>query len=204
VFTDLSIIAAREARAVFKASDLWNNYRDRIEFHAVDAMHLPFPDETFDIIYGVKFVGFINDHAQLFAEVMRCLKADGRCRFADDALAPAWESAKAALRHVSRALHRTRMRSSLQQVRAASTSAVSEQDVKLFKDRFGFRNYVFIREFFFLRIAQLCIAKLSGWGRKSRKRNRYLFLVMKWIDLKLGNCNWISRNQLALTWGFDK
>jgi SAM-dependent methyltransferase len=127
VFTDLSIVAAREAHSTFRQSELWKEYHDQIEFHAVDAMHLPFRNETFDVIYGVKFVGFVPDLARFFFEVHRCLKLGGRCRFSDDAFAPAWEATKATLKKVSHPLYRRNPRSRLQQVRSAASLVFTKE-----------------------------------------------------------------------------
>jgi hypothetical protein len=43
--------------------------------------------------------------------------------------------------------------------------------------------------------------------RFDSKKLRYarpLYLAMKWIDNQLARTSWLRRNQLALTWGFDK
>ena len=69
VFTDLSLVAARRAKEVFRGSELFEKHHYQIEFHAVDAVHLPFPDQSFDIIYGTKFVGFLGDLQPFFLEV---------------------------------------------------------------------------------------------------------------------------------------
>ncbi|MGA2279042.1 MAG: class I SAM-dependent methyltransferase [Verrucomicrobiota bacterium] len=202
VFTDLSLVAARLARDVFRRSEFFEKHRGQIEFHAVDAMHLPFPDQTFDIIYGTKFVGFLGNLEEFFLEVKRCLKPGGKCRFCDDAYSPAWEALKRTLVHPIKA--RRKSTSSLAKVRSDSTFGFKEESLVPFVAQCGFCRLVFLPEHFFLRVAQLCWATLLGWDPKRERYARPLFLAMKWIDNRLAKKMWMQRNRLALTWGFDK
>ena len=203
VFTDLSLEAVRRAQDVFRRSELWEKHRDDIEFHAVDAMHLPFSDGTFDIIYGSKFLGFLENIPQFFSEASRCLKPNGICRFSDDAYSPLWEYTK---RRLLRPIQKWIFRSptSLDQLRSEAISGFKQQDLFPFMEQCEFRRVLFIREYFFLRLAQLCYGKLVRWNPKHLRRSRPLYLIMKWFDICLGKAIWIRKNYLALTWGFDK
>ena len=149
VFTDLSLVAVRRAKAVFQASELWLKHRDDIEFHAVDAMHLPFPDQSFDVIYGSKFVGFLEDVPKFFSEVARCLKPGGICRFADDASSPAWERVRRSLVHPIKARFSKASRDSLASVRSASKFGFERESLIPLLEQCGFSRLVFVREYFF-------------------------------------------------------
>jgi SAM-dependent methyltransferase len=202
IFTDLSLVAARRAQSVFRGSELWGMHREHIEFHAVDAMHLPFPDQAFDVIYGTKFVGFLKSLPDFFSEVRRCLKPGGICRFGDDAFSPAWEIIRRMVQPIRS--HIIRKPSSVDRIRSGATFGFREESLKRFAEQFGFTRLVFIREFFFLRIAQLFWGKLVRWDPNRLRYARPIYLAMKWIDNRLADTMWMRRNQLALTWGFDK
>lgn len=203
VYTDLSLEAVRRAQYTFRRSELGEKYRGNIEFHAVDAMHLPFCDETFDIIYGAKFVGFVPDKRVFFSEARRCLKVNGICRFADDAVAPLWDYAKRKfVRPVRKMLYRSP--TSLDSLRSQGNGGFTDEEIRQFKDEFGFRNQLVIREYFLLRIAQLCLGKVSNWNPKTLSQARGLFLAMKWVDDAFAGTSLFKNNRLALTWGFDK
>jgi len=204
VFTDLSLVAVRRAKAVFQASELWLRHRDDIEFHAVDAMHLPFPDQSFDVIYGSKFVGFLENVPEFFSEVARCLKPGGICRFADDASSPAWERVRQSLVHPIKARFSKASRDSLASVRSASKFGFEQESLVPLLEQYGFSRLVFIREYFFLRIGQLCLGKLLRWNAAGMRYARPACLALKWLDDMFAENPWIRRNQLALTWGFDR
>lgn len=208
VFTDLSLVAARRAQAIFRRSELWNTHSEQIEFHAVDAMHLPFPDESFDVIYGTKFVGFLNNIPEFFSEVRRCLKPGGICRFTDDAYSPAWEAMRRTLWQPIKSRFLWKSMSPLDRIRSGGSPYGSfgfkEESFIPFIEQFGFTRLVFIREYFFLRVTQLCWGKLVSWKAKRLRYARPLYLTMKWIDNRFAHTKWMQRNQLALIWGFDK
>lgn len=207
VYTDLSVMAVRRAQSIFRRSELWEKYRDQIEFHAVDGMHMPFSDASFDIIFGTKVVGFIDDREAFFSEVSRCLKPDGICRFFDDAYSPAWDMMRRLWCPIKVHILWKRM-SDLERVRHGGTPLGTfgfkqEELVPLVK-QCGFSKLVFIREYFFLRIAQFCWAGVFGWD-PGRLRFVTPFLhVMKWADNLCSNTAWMKRNSLPLVFGFDK
>jgi SAM-dependent methyltransferase len=208
VFTDVSLVAARRAQSVFRGSGLWEMHREHIEFHAVDAMHLPFPDESFDVIYGSKFVGFLNNLSDFFSEVRRCLKPGGICRFSDDAYSPAWDAIRRTLWQPIKARFLWKSMSPLDRIRSGSSPYGSfgfkEELLTPFIKQFGFSRMVFVREYFLLRIAQLCWGKLVRFDSKRLSYARPLYFAMMWLDNQLARTSWMRRNRLALTWGFDK
>jgi len=203
IFTDLSLEVVRRAQYMFRRSELFEKYSSSIEFHAVDAMRLPFRDGTFDIIYGSKFVGFLDSHLLFFSEVSRCLKPNGICRFSDDAVAPLWDYAKRKfVRPVRKLIYRSPTPHDI--LRSKGEGGFRKEDLSVFMEKCGFRKMLFVRENFFLRISQLICGKLFDWNPIYLNRARPLFLVMKWIDDCLYKTYWMKNNYIALTWGFDK
>lgn len=207
VYTDLSIVAAKRAQSVFRKSELWDKHGKNIQFHAVDGMHLPFPDETFDIIYGHKFVGFLNNIPQFLSEAKRCLKPNGICRFNDDAYSPAWEAVRHVISQPIKVL-RWKFMSDLDRIRSGGAPTggfgFKEESLTPIIEQVGFKRLVFIREYFFLRAAQAFWANLFSWKASRLKYAKPFFLSMKWIDDRLRHTEWIHRNAIHLIWGADK
>lgn len=99
VYTDLSIVAVSHARKRFRESALaWNN-PNNVHFHAVNAYYLPYEAGSFDLVYGVGFIHHMDDPTALFTEIKRVLAPGGRCRFADTAVSPIWQTAKGTFLH---------------------------------------------------------------------------------------------------------
>lgn len=208
VFTDLSLVAVKRAQYVFRRSELYNVHYNNIEFHAVDAVHLPFPDETFDVVYGTKVVGFLDNIPEFLSEVKRCLKPGGICRFTDDAFSPTWDTMRRFLFLPIKAHLLWKSMPPIERIRSGGTpygdSGFKEEDFQPFVKEIGFKRLVFIREYFFLRIAQLFWGKIVRWNPKKLRYAKPIYLAMKWLDHLLENTKWMKRNKMALIWGFDK
>jgi SAM-dependent methyltransferase len=203
VFTDLSLVAVREAQAQFRRSEFFPKYQDRIEFHAVDAVRMPFADESFDIIYGAKFANFLPSLPEFLSEVRRCLKAGGVCRFCDDAKSPAWEAVRRGVVLPLKAMRGSK--GSLDAVRSATDFGMSKDALDPFVRSVGFSRIVFLREpFFFLRVGQLFCGKLLNWDAKKLRWVRPFYFLLKGVDSSLARTDWMQRNSLGLIWGFDR
>jgi ubiquinone/menaquinone biosynthesis C-methylase UbiE len=204
VYTDLSIRAIRLARDVFQESELKEKGFDKIEFHAADALNLPFPDNTFDIIYGFAFVHHVPDVDSFFGEVRRCLKEGGICRFLDGAYSPLWQFSKGTyLKPLQRYIHKKRGISP-EDLKATERGGYREAEIKALMEKYGFRDLLFLRVSFFLWIARRGLAKFMSWNPKVFRRARPFLLCMKGLD-KLGEVTGILKsNFIALVWGFTK
>ena len=210
VFTDLSLVAVKRVQDQFRRSELYDVHHNNIEFHAVDAVHLPFPVETFDVVYGTKVVGFLDEDIPKFlSEVKRCLKPGGICRFTDDASSPIWNTMRRFLFIPIKAHLLWRSMPAIERIRSGGSPSYAdfgfkEEDLQPFVKRIGFKRLVFIREYFFLRIAQLFWGKIVRWNPKKLRYAKPVYLAMKWLDHLLENTKWMKRNKMALIWGFDK
>ena len=88
--SDLSIGAVLQVKNTLrKASQDFG-----VQFHAIDALHLPFEDSSVDVVYGFAFVHHLSDKITYLNEVYRVLKPKGICVFFDDAFCPIWQSSK--------------------------------------------------------------------------------------------------------------
>ena len=74
IATDLNAPMMEIAKAKFRAEE-------QVEFRAVDACHLPFPDHAFDVAVCQFGVMFFADKAKSYREARRVLKAGGRYLF---------------------------------------------------------------------------------------------------------------------------
>ncbi len=90
IFSDLSSAGVRSVRDAFELSA----HRDRVVFAALDALNLPLPDNSIDIVYGNAIVHHLPDMDRFLAETVRVLRPGGRAVLMDAAYAPLWQLAK--------------------------------------------------------------------------------------------------------------
>lgn len=201
VYTDLSIVAVAKAKNIFEKSELFNQFKDKIAFCSVDATAMPFQNNEFDLIYGTKFVGFLNNLDEFFKEVYRCLNNNGLCRFGDDAFAPVWEYVR---KQTNKYNWRGKKQNDISIVRKQSTFGIRKDLVLETFNKYKFKEYIYIQEYFFLRVLQLLWGKIFGFSEKRLLYAKPLFLLGKGADKMFSFCKWIQKNSLALTWGFTK
>lgn len=69
-----------DSSAVKHATETYRN--DRLEFQAGDALNLPFPDASFDVVICSQVYEHVPDAKRMMDEIYRVLKAGGVCYFA--------------------------------------------------------------------------------------------------------------------------
>jgi len=204
IFTDLSIEAVKCKRREFELSKFSNNGFAILEFHAVDALHLPFPDNSLDIVYGAAFVHHLDDLEQFFKEVYRCLKTNGICRFLDQAHSPLWSFLKQTVLRPLKIYSYWRNPRSPGDLMANRRGGFTKKGLRSLMEKHGFKDMIFIREWFFFGIVHRHYGKLVNWDPTRMRRARPIFQFMKWIDTLLSEKRFMKRNGLALVWGFKK
>ena len=204
VFSDLSISAARHMKRTFELSDINCSETNHIEFHAIDALHLPFADESFDIIYGAAFAHHLNDFDRFFSEVHRCLKKNGICRFFDQADSVLWKALKDTILRPLKWYSHWKYPRSPEDVQAESREVFNRAALLYAMKQHHFKELLFHKEWFFLGIVRRHYGKVVGWDSKAMKNARALFLLMKRLDICLSKYQWMRNNQLMLVWGFNK
>jgi ubiquinone/menaquinone biosynthesis C-methylase UbiE len=161
VYTDLSIQAIRHIKKKFTQSEFHQVGLKDIEFHAVDACHMPFASKTFDIVYGCSFVHHIDDIEGLFNEVDRCLKPGGICRFHDHAYSPMWQFAKKTfLRPLQRYTHR-KCGISPADVIATEKGGFTKSEIEQIKVKLNFKEMMFLKVGFIEQLLQRGTCKLG-------------------------------------------
>ncbi|MFJ2116279.1 MULTISPECIES: methyltransferase domain-containing protein [unclassified Streptomyces] len=57
--------------------------QDQVSFEVADAMHLPYPDDSFDRVWAIESMIHMPDRAQVMSEMARVLRPGGRLAIAD-------------------------------------------------------------------------------------------------------------------------
>jgi len=204
VYTDLSIEAIRQIKSWYQGSEFASMGTGSIEFHAVDALHLPFPEETFDIIYGCNFVHHIEDLESFLLQVKRCLKTGGICRFLDDAYSPIWQWLKRGPLKALQAYSHKKGGISPEDHRATIRGGYTREEIESILAKTGFREMIFLRVSFFLRLFRRGSGKLCGYSRRMFRLTRPFMLALKGADSILGRVWPMKDNLINLVWGFTK
>jgi len=204
VYTDLSIESINRIKGWFNSSEFKNNIKGNIEFHAVNALHLPFPDESFDIIYGCAFAHHIEDLYRLMIEVKRCLKKGGICRFLDDAYSPFWQGLKKTILKPLQMFTHWKSGISPEDQRATKRGGYKKDEIRKLMVETDLEDMMFIRISFFLRLFRKGIGNIIGWDPVVFRRARTLLKFMKWVDERLENSRFMRNNLINLVWGFTK
>ena len=82
-----SAVVTAKNRAKPRATD------DRVEFQVADANEaLPFPDESFDVLFCNDSVNHLRDRERVLADWYRVLRPGGRCLYTDPVVVTGWLS----------------------------------------------------------------------------------------------------------------
>jgi ubiquinone/menaquinone biosynthesis C-methylase UbiE len=200
VYTDLSISAVHGARKAFLTSGFAEPYGDRIEFLAVDALHLPFAAASFDLVYGCALVHHLQDLHTFFSEVVRVLKPDGQCRFLDDAYCPTWQFLKRTALHPLQQYTHRKHGISPEDLVATRKGGFTRSEIEQIARDHGFREVLFERSLFFEYFCTRGVSKLGG---------RFLLPMLQPLcrraDTVLDRCCGLThKHGVRLVWGFRK
>jgi SAM-dependent methyltransferase len=199
VFSDLSADGVRLVRNRYDLSP----YEGRITFAGLDAMNLPFPDGSLDVVYGSGIVHHLPDVGRFIAEVARVLRPGGRAVFRDDAYAPTWQTAK-----------RTWLRPLM--LYTHWREPVSPEDLR-FTMEGGFREEVlgpqarehgcepwFHRIYFLYYFWTRALDRVFPRGFSERARTSRVGPALLRADRRLSRYEFVRKNTIRLIWGFDK
>jgi SAM-dependent methyltransferase len=199
LLSDLSAEAVRAIRDRYRLDD----YEGMVHFAAIDALDLPFLDESQDVVYGYAFAHHLSDLDPFLAEVARVLRPGGRAVFMDDAYAPAWQRAKlTVLRPLMRYSHR-RKPISPEDLRATLGGGFKEDDLSARIRGLGGEPW-FHREnllFYFWTRAVVCLSpkRFAHLGQHAG-----ITRALHAADRRLTRYRVVQRNLIRMVWGFDK
>ena len=205
VYTDLSINAVTLMRRRVSASELNGENSKNIEFHAINALHLPFPNESFDVIYGFNFVHHIADLDQLFSEVYRCLVNGGICRFLDGAYSPIWQFSKATFLRPLQLYSYKRKSLSPEDMRASKKGGYRQKELINLMDKFGFTDHLYERMSFFRPLFVRGVGKILGYDNfLIKEKSQYVIFMKRLDDYLAKKSKMMQNNMILLVWGFTR
>ena len=199
VYTDISLEAVLTMKRAYEGSTLRTQNSGDIQFHAVDALHLPFQDGTFDVIYGCAFAHHLQDLPTFFREVHRCLKTGGKCVFLDDAHSQAWQFAKATILRPLQMFSHWRSGISPEDKVATQKGGYSKDELEEMLVRHGFKSLIYRRTMFFEHLIRRGSTKVL-----SRGIGQAFAPIGRCVDRRLLGPRWIERHGMHLVWGFTK
>jgi ubiquinone/menaquinone biosynthesis C-methylase UbiE len=172
--TDISLEAVLAIRKKFDETDFGRTYGGKIVCQAVDAMHLPYGDNSFDIVYGCAIVHHLSQLEVFFKDVYRVLKPGGKCIFLDDAYSGWWQwSKRTFLRPLQIYSHR-KTGISPEDLKATLRGGYKKTELENLLCPIGFRSLIYRRTMFFEHFlrrgsGKLLNKKFSGpmakWGK---------------------------------------
>ncbi len=198
VYTDLSIGAVRLAKKVFGSSEFYDGYREKMAFHAIDGLHLPFADNSFEVIYGCAFVHHLRDLPPFFAEVHRCLKQGGSCVFFDEAYIGWWQAAKATFLKPIQLFSHWRTGISPEDRYATRRGGYRKDELEALLIAAGFGAVFYERRGLFEHLLRRGSIKLL-----TRRLSEPMACVGRFIDRILGEA-FMKRHGFNLVWGARK
>lgn len=202
VYTDLSALGVSRVKEVVQQE--LSSERDRLAFYAVDGLSTPFPDRSFDVVYGHGFAHHIPDKSKLLKETNRILRPGGKAVFRDVAYSWIWEGAKNTILKPLQMYAHWRTGISPQDRRATKEGGFRKSEVLNWFDQadieLGEDNFIWKKCNFFLHLWQRGVNKLVGIDALRRLGQP----VFKWLDRICSNFRWHERNQLRLVWGYKK
>jgi SAM-dependent methyltransferase len=197
-FTDLSLKGVLYVKDLYRRSTLSIERPDGCEFHAVNAYHLPFVDNTFDIVCADAAIHHLDDLETLFSEIHRCLKAGGVCRFLDTAFSPSWQGAKSGvLRPLLKHVHK-RCGISPEDQKATARGGYTREELEQLRRKIGFCSTYYRR---------VALVDYLLW--RARCKFDWVWILgfrpaVRWIDSVLAKTPIMTRQGISLVLGFDK
>ncbi len=197
-FTDLSFEAVKYAKRRYQASSLGTQHPNDCHFHAVNAYHLPFPKNTFDVICADAVVHHMDDLHTLFSEIYRCLKPGGFCRFADGAYSPLWQEAKKGiLRGMQKRSHK-KHGISPEDRKATERGGYTRFELDQLRAKLGFSNLYYKR---------VALLDYLLWRARCKFEAKWLLTIrpgVRWLDRMLAKTPIMEKQGIALVFGFGK
>ncbi len=199
------VVSDLSPAAVAALRDRWlPEGHPNVVFAAIDALDLPFRDGSVELLYGFAFVHHLPDVDAFLAEAVRVLAPGGRCVFADDAYAPAWQAAKrTVLRPLMRYFHRVH-EPSPEDLRFTLEGGFREEQLagrirelgcQPWFERSGLVHYLVTR-------ASERLPPQRLW-RAVVAHDAFLAALLR-VDERISRFETVRQNLIRLVWGLDK
>jgi SAM-dependent methyltransferase len=199
VYSDISLQAVLGVKKAYENSMLARRSNGRTEFHAIDALHLPFKDGTFDLIYGCMFVHHLQDLPGFLREVHRCLKTGGRCLFLDAPYSPVWQMAKATVLRPLQICSHWRSGISPEDRLATQRGGFRREELQDLATRNGFQTLLYRRTMFLEHLLSRGATKLLTYRLAGMCAS-----LGRFVDRRLLGSRWMEKYGLLVVWGYNK
>ena len=195
-FTDLSFQGVSYARKRYAESRLGSE--NPCEFHAVNAYHLPFEDNAYDVICADAVIHHLEDLKTLFAGIYRCLKLGGICRFADTAYSPLWQRAKRGILRPLQVYTHLKYGISPEDRKATERGGYTRKEIEGLQKELGFSRLYYKR---------VALLDYLLWRARCKLNAPWLLAVrpiVRGLDRLLANTSIMESQGIGLVFGFDK
>lgn len=172
-------------------------------FAAIDALDLPFEDESLDVVYGFAMVHHLPDVEKFLQGVSRVLAPGGRAVFFDDAYSPLWHGLKqTVLKPVMKYTHRANGISP-QDYEFSMSGGFKESELGAMIERAGgepwFERYHLLA-YMWKRSIDRLLPSVIGQPLAGDRMGHTIGKV----DQTLARFGPWHANQIRLVWGFNK
>ncbi len=201
IYSDASLEAVQFVKCAFEESELFKKYKKRVVFHAIDALNIPLPEESVDIVYAYALVHHIDNLSEFFCEINRVLKKNGKAIFLDDGYSPVWQFMKKNILKPLQNYSHKKHGISPEDLRATHEGGIRREVVEKQLKKYNLEIFLFSKVSFFLYLWRRAFEKLF--------RNKKLLFcgipVFKRIDTFFARKSKIFKeNQIRLVWGIRK
>lgn len=194
VYTDLSLNAVKFMKNLVDSNDVFIKYRENIIFDSVDALRLPYENETFDIVYGCAFAHHINPLEPLLRVVNKVLKPGGRFIFLDDAYSKWWQLSKSTLLKPLQLYSHWKTGISPEDIVATRRGGYKYDELLELTNKNNFKNFIFIRTNFFEYLIRRFFTKIFHQNLESTANT-----IGKFLDNFLSK-KFISKRGMVVIW----
>lgn len=198
VYTDISIQAVIKVKTIYDKSIIDKGNHD-IVFQAVNALHLPYADNTFDVIYGCAFVHHLPNLNPFLSEVYRCLKKGGQCIFLDNAYSKWWQFSKSTFLKPLQIFSQWRTGISPEDKLATKKGGYKKEELENIFAKIGLHSIIFYRVSFLEHLFRRGSIKLIH-----HKFSKMFSKLGTFLDNYFLRKEFLNNNGLDLVWGGKK
>jgi len=201
IYSDLSMNSVKNVKNHYD----FKEYIEKITFHAIDAVNLPFKTNSIDMVYGYAFIHHIDNLDRFFNEVYRVLKPKGLCLFLDNAHSPMLHILKWKLLPFITNFIQKNYETSPEDEKASLKGGFDQDELRNIMVKYKFQDIIFLRFGLFYWIFKRLPGVVFNWSEKLIKFQRHFIPLLFFIDSFISKRSSIyCNNTMKLIFGFKK